>query len=595
MDNCNMENQAPPQNKIIQQYRPSSAPIKTPSKLLLNTNKSINNTPRQVTGTIASPAAAKEAFTASRIQRTKELKEQWSKAKQEKLRLNKEKRQNDFKKLQETTQAAAEIRRKELELQRQFQEKEKLAKQELLASSLEDRKIMAQEKERQKKERRRMSIQLNNQMLTLKQQKVAELQAKKKEEEGKNLEARRIDYLQIREAKKLEVVKRRESMAFRGEVAKKQREIVEELNNKTLEEERSILEFRRSLWKDKQEMQAEELKMERENATKRLDDWRNQKVKEEQLLEKEEEFNKSILSKRHEDWLDMENYKKVQAKRSRESLAGRLDQWRAAKVIDEKMKEEEKEAAEYEFLLKQQELEDVKTYEQNELKKRKLSLAYRLEKQLKDKDYEIGQVALQKAREEEERQIKELERNDVENYNQSLIDARRQSLEYRNQVAIQDRMRKEGELAAAAELAAADRELTLAGMKDAAEYKEKLNEERRKSLSFRLVESRKQHEIELTAHQEKFNSILHDLELRRIDWQAVQEAKKADNDRRRKSIAFRVDSWRQQRLAECMLEAKKAYIEEKNRELIEQDREDVLAYQESLKEGTKTIKPNFLI
>jgi len=74
---------------------------------------------------------------------------------------------------------------------------------------------------------------------------------------------------------------------------------------------------------------------------------------------------------------------------------------------------------------------------------------------------------------------------------------------------------------------------------------------------------------------------------------AIQQSKKADNDRRRKSIAFRVDSWRQQRLAECMLEAKKAYIEEKNRELIEQDRADILAYNESLK--TKTIKPNFLV
>ena len=222
-----------------------------------------------------------------------------------------------------------------------------------------------------------------------------------------------------------------------------------------------------------------------------------------------------------------------------------------------------------------------------------MSLAYRLEKQLKDKDYEYGQIEILKVKKEEERQIKELERKDVENYNQSLINARRQSLEYRNQIAIQDRMRKEGEAAAASELAAADRELRLAGMKDADEYQEKLDEERRKSLSFRLVESRKQHELELTQHQEKFNSILYDLELRRMDWMAIQESKKADNDRRRKSIAFRVDSWRQQRLAECMLEAKKAYIEEKNRELIEQDREDILAYNESLK--TKTIKPSFLV
>jgi len=598
MDSCNIENQIPKQNVIP--YRPKSAPAAvvsksilasaiTPSKITLTNNKSALGR----TGTISSPCAAKEAMTAKKIQRTKELKEQWAKAKQEKLLLNKEKRQNDFKKLQESTQAAAEIRRRELELQRQFQEKEKLAKQELLASSLEDRKVMAQEKERQKKERRRMSIALNKQMLTLKQEKENELAAKKKEEEDKNLEARRLDFIQVREARKAESTRRRESMAFRGQLAKQQREISEELNNKTLEEDRSILEFRRSLWKDKQEMIAEQQKMERENVTKSLEEWRNQKVKEEKIIEKEDEFQKDLIQKRHEDWLDMENYKNVQAKRSRESLAGRLDHWRATKAIDEKHKEEEKEAQEYEYLLKQQEHEDVSAYELNEQKKRKLSLAYRLEKQLKDKDYENGQIALTKAKEEEDRQIKELERNDIENYKQSLADARRQSLEYRSQTEIQDRMRREGEAAAAAELAAADRELRVAAMKDVDEYKEKMAEDRRKSLSFRLVESRKQHEMELTAHQDKLHSVLHDLELKRLDWLAVQEEKKADNDRRRKSIMFRVDSWRQQRLAEEMLAAKKAYIEQKNRELIEQDREDILAYQDSLK--AKTIKPNFLV
>lgn len=602
MESCNIENQIP--NKNLFPYRPKSAPIKslltssvTPLKISSSNNKStLSTTPRVLgrTGTISSPCAAKEALTAMKVQRTKELKEQWAKAKQEKLLLNKEKRQNDFKKLLESTQAASEIRRRELEKQREFADKEKQTKQELLASSLEDRKLMAQEKERQKKERRRMSVALNNQILTLKQQKEQELAAKKKEEEDNNLEARRLDALAIREAKKVETTRRRESMASRGELAKKQREVTEELTNKTLDEERSILEFRKSLWKDKQEMITEQQNLERENATKSLEQWRNQKAKEEQMIEKEDDFHKELILKRHEDWLDMENYKKVQQKRSRESLAGRLDVWRASRALDEKSKEEEKEAQEYEYLLKAQETEDVQTYEMNEQKKRKQSLAFRLEKQLKDKDFENGQIALQKAKEEEDRQIKELERSDVENHKQSIIDSRRQSLEYRSQTGIQDRIRREGEAAAASELEAADRELRRAAIKDVDDYKEMQSQERRKSLSFRLVESRKQHEMEITAHQQKLNSVLHDLELRRLDWLAVQEHKKSDNDRRRKSIMFRVDSWRQQRLAEEMLSAKKAYIEQKNRELIEQDREDVLAYQESQK-FAKTIKPNFLI
>ena len=86
----------------------------------------------------------------------------------------------------------------------------------------------------------------------------------------------------------------------------------------------------------------------------------------------------------------------------------------------------------------------------------------------------------------------ETDREDVANYMKNMLLARRQSLEYRNQVQVQDRMRQESEKQMQKQREESDRELSTLAHKDVIEYQAKEREERRKSLAIRIVEDRKQ-------------------------------------------------------------------------------------------------------
>ena len=97
------------------------------------------------------------------------------------------------------------------------------------------------------------------------------------------------------------------------------------------------------------------------------------------------------------------------------------------------MKTQEDEVAEIERELKQQEIEDLKRYEESTKDERRKSLAYRLDKAHKDKDFDEGQKALQGFIEKEELRLREQDRADVATYRKALQEARRKSLEYRNQ------------------------------------------------------------------------------------------------------------------------------------------------------------------
>lgn len=68
-----------------------------------------------------------------------------------------------------------------------------------------------------------------------------------------------------------------------------------------------------------------------------------------------------------------------------------------------------------------------------------------------------------------------------------------------------------------------------------------------------------------------------DLQCRREDWLALQEHKKEEAMKRRKSIQFRLDSWRQQKLREESEKLKELMVIEEDAILREMDREELLA------------------
>lgn len=578
--------------------RPLSAATKINITTPLSVNVSLKlETPTSLSKTREAAKNAKLQNTTEKIQKTKELKEKWAKQKEENLKRNGDKKAEDLKRLQEANEAAALLRKQQLEVKKMLDDKKKAEEKDLLTSSLEERKHVSDNLERMKKEKKRQSVLLNNEILKKAQEIDAAMKAAKKAEEDALLAKRRVDCLQTRQEKKEEEIRRRESLVSRGEEYKKQKEIAVEMQRKREEEDRSILQFRHTLSKNLREEKEQSIRQDRQSITERLSEWRDQRKKEEEQDSVDKEYQTYILEMRRLDWCDVENYKKKQDQMRRESVAFRLDEWRQHKTLDAQNEAEENEAKEYEALLKQQEREDIIEYQEMMKSQRKQSLLFRMEKHKQEK---VVEKSLEQAKydlEEEERLKRETDRNDVAQYMQSMLLARRQSLEYRNQVALQDRLRVEGEKQMQKESAAKDRELIRLAYQDVQEHQAKEREDRRRSLALRIVEDRKQKEVDISHHREALNIMHNELETKRLCWLDDKDAKVMEKERSRKSIAFRMDSWKQQRLAEEMLQAKKDLIEEEEELMRKQDWEDMQKAKEAakLEERMDLIKGNFVL
>lgn len=132
-------------------------------------------------------------------------------------------------------------------------------------------------------------------------------------------------------------------------------------------------------------------------------------------------------------------------------------------------------------------------------------------------------------------------------------------------------MNGERELAKAAE--AEDRKLTEQAWRDVRAFQERQRDEQRRSLAARLAEHSRQHHEELIAHRAALDAMHADFELKRLAWQDSEQDKARTRERSRRSIACRLDSWRDQRMAEEMHKAKKEMQAEEEALLREMDRE----------------------
>jgi hypothetical protein len=520
---------------------------------------------------------AKNQSTMERIQRVAQLKEKWAKEREQKAQFYHDKRTVQLQKLQEDSQQAAEMRRKNIEKQREFDYREKQAKRDQLASSLEARSQLAKDLEAENKARRRISIFLNSQMRKKSKEREQELNSQKKSEEESLHASRQLDALQLREAKKEEEERKRESMCNRTLLAQEQKRIAEELAQQKKEEELSILKLRKQNWEDDINSKKSEEERRRESVAFRLDEWRKHKGVEDELSRSMEHGELDLIHTRHADWKDVQAYKEEEERNRRESLAFRLDKWREEKSLEQKNKEQQEIAREIDNELSCQARDDVQEYRNQVKESRRQSLAYRLDKARKDRDFEEGQKALRQLVLKEEKRLNDLDREDVQNYRQMIADARRQSLEYRNQTEYQERMRLEGERQAQQLADVADRELRDAAWRDVQAYREQQRAEQRKSMAFRIADAQRKHEIELCQHQEALQRMHLDFQCKREDWLALQESKREEAERRRKSVSLRLDSWRQQRLAEEKERERKEMIAEEEAILREMDREELFA------------------
>jgi hypothetical protein len=305
------------------------------------------------------------------------------------------------------------------------------------------------------------------------------------------------------------------------------------------------------------------------------------------LREQELETSISDLNLKREDWKSVQEYKVNESKKERESIQSRLEKWRAEKSQEKLSKTEETEAAAYEFELRRQEHEDVINYKSKLEHDRRQSLAYRLDSARKDKDWERGQATLLALAAEESHRLEEEDRAAVAKYKQDEEEARRASMQYRNQVELQEAMRKDGLRKQELEQTVQDLQVKHDDWVDVQNYQQSLRDERRKSIAMRLVHSRKQKEAALMNHKLALEQMHNEFELKRGGWQDVREFNDHERKKRRDSVAMRLESWRLERMQREKELAKKRIAEEEDAALKEQDAENIRTAREAMKDKEK--------
>lgn len=581
-----------------------STPSKTVTKNVISTPKTINkqsmkktlsttksnskctnNTPFKKESYISSPSSsttigsqALEQARIAKLQNTSEkislvanLKEKWAKEKEEILTHQATKRAKELKQQQDHSAFIKEKRRQNSIAERQYTKTIKECENEMFAAFVEDRIFQANEVEKLQKERRRRSVMINTEILAKAKQRSLEISLRKAEEERTLLESRRLDAIALEKFKEEEEDRKRESLLFRADIFHNQKKVETQIINQSMEFEKSLLDSKYEDWQSLQQSKDKEEQRKRESISNRIDLWRKGKGKQLETDEYKQKEETSLLLSRYEDWKDLEEYKKQSVMKRRESIVNRLDKWRLEREYTNWEKAEEEEALEYEFELKAQEVEDIKKYQTEMSKSKRESLAYRLDKAKRDKMYDEGQVSLQQVINEEEYKLKQEDHQAMQQYHQEMNELRRQSLIYRRQAEALGKMRLQGHQDIQKQQELQEFITREEEWKDIQNYKQHLQEEKRKSLAKRLAEARKAEQQDLEKHRLELDNIHQELERRREDWIDVENYKFQQKMKSRQSVLLRLESWRDQRLAEEKLEAKKRLVEEENMRLRYQD------------------------
>ncbi len=94
-------------------------------------------------------------------------------------------------------------------------------------------------------------------------------------------------------------------------------------------------------------------------------------------------------------------------------------------------------------------------------------------------------------------------------------------------------------------------------------------------MAFRMVEARKQKEVELAQHRMRLDAVHDELAAKRDNWVALNEYKEQEDQKRRMSIAYRLDSWKKEKMAREMWRAKQQMLRDEDARLRAQDWEDL--------------------
>lgn len=108
------------------------------------------------------------------------------------------------------------------------------------------------------------------------------------------------------------------------------------------------------------------------------------------------------------------------------------------------------------------------------------------------------------------------------------------------------------------------------------EYKTAERDAQRRSLAERLVAASRAQELDLIEHRKRLEAMHADLALKHEDWIDVQSYKRQETENRRKSICYRLDSWRKEKLAKEKLQARERILAEEDAKFKQMDHEDLM-------------------
>lgn len=119
------------------------------------------------------------------------------------------------------------------------------------------------------------------------------------------------------------------------------------------------------------------------------------------------------------------------------------------------------------------------------------------------------------------------------------------------------------------------------------EYQKQQRDRDRMSLASRLAAAKREHELDLIEHRKKLESIHQDIESIREGWLDVQVYKESEKEKRRKSICFRLDSWRQQKMIQEKENSRLRMIAEEDAKFRQMDHQDIQAAKKREQEELK--------
>jgi len=243
---------------------------------------------------------------------------------------------------------------------------------------------------------------------------------------------------------------------------------------------------------------------------------------------------------------------------------------------EKREREEAEEKREADRLLENQAYQDVQNYLSNEKKKRRESIAMRLEHESNYKKTQQEQKELQALHEEEDRKLEELAYQDMKRYLASEKEKRRQSLANFLLEESMFRAKKEIEKDQQYEKALKDRELDDAAYKDMKRYEEEQKQARRLSIANRLQQ---ESEFSLRQMMEDHKRALYEEQSRQLDLGAYNDTKEYEaevKENRRLSMAVR----RSDALQAAKMQEEDA--EQRLRELDRKRKADILEYREQV-------------